>query len=84
MIKGEHLSIDDILIKANGGFNFDLITSGAIPPNPGELLMSQRIRDLFTELRSRYEYIIVDTAPVGMVTDTLQIARVFRSFDLCF
>lgn len=49
----------------------DILPSGSIPPNPAELLMNPGIKELFGLLRQQYDYIVVDTAPVGMVTDTL-------------
>ena len=53
----------------------DVIFSGKIPPNPSELLMSSRVGELIDELRDKYEYIIVDTAPVMVVSDTLLISE---------
>ncbi|WP_422080628.1 GumC family protein [Ulvibacterium sp.] len=52
----------------------DVIYSGKIPPNPAELLMSERMDDLFSYVREKYDYIIVDTAPVMVVSDTLLIS----------
>ncbi|MCM4164794.1 MULTISPECIES: polysaccharide biosynthesis tyrosine autokinase [unclassified Arenibacter] len=52
----------------------DVIYSGRIPPNPAELLMSKRIKDLFEEVSAKYDYVIVDTAPLMVVTDTLLIS----------
>lgn len=49
--------------------NLDLITSGPIPPNPSELILSQKMADLLEELKTRYEYILIDTPPIGLVTD---------------
>lgn len=49
--------------------NLDLLTSGSIPPNPSELLGSQRMRDLLDELRERYDAIIIDSPPSSAVTD---------------
>ena len=46
-----------------------------IPPNPSELLMSGKVRDLFNEVKNDYDFIIIDTAPVNLVTDTLLIAK---------
>ena len=46
-----------------------------IPPNPVELLMNPRVERLFTELKAKFDYIIVYTAPVSVVTDTLLIAK---------
>ena len=47
-----------------------------IPPNPAELLQTDRLDMLFAELRKRYDYIIVDTAPVAMVSDTFLLDRI--------
>lgn len=55
--------------------NLDIVLSGTIPPNPAELLMSNRVSKLFDELRNNYDYIIVDTAPSMLVTDTLLINK---------
>ncbi|MEQ8422607.1 MAG: polysaccharide biosynthesis tyrosine autokinase, partial [Arenibacter algicola] len=52
----------------------DVIYSGRIPPNPAELLMSSRIKELFEEISEKYDYVIVDTAPLMVVTDTLLIS----------
>lgn len=53
----------------------DVIYSGRIPPNPAELLMSKRLKELFREVSDRYDYVIVDTAPLMVVTDTLLISE---------
>ena len=54
--------------------DFDLLPAGSIPPNPGELIRSDKLAEMFAELRKRYEYIIVDTSPIGMVTDAYSLA----------
>jgi polysaccharide biosynthesis transport protein len=51
----------------------DVITSGPIPPNPGELIISERVADLMNDLKERYDYIILDTPPVGLVSDALEL-----------
>lgn len=53
----------------------DLLLSGPIPPNPMELLSRENLKEVFDLLSEQYDYIILDSAPVGLVTDTLQIAR---------
>ncbi len=53
----------------------DIILSGKVPPNPAELLMSDRLKELFEEVSEHYDYIIVDTAPAMLVTDTLLISE---------
>lgn len=52
---------------------FDVIYSGAIPPNPAELLLNDRMNVILEEASLRYDYVIVDTAPLLLVTDTLLI-----------
>ena len=56
--------------------NLDLLLAGAVPPNPAELLARDSFEQTINLLRERYDYVILDTAPVGLVTDTLQIGRV--------
>ena len=55
--------------------NLDLLLAGPVPPNPTELLARQNMHDVIELLKQQYDYVIVDTAPVGLVSDTLQIAR---------
>lgn len=57
------------------GNNLDIVYSGRIPPNPAELLMSNRLKELFEEVSEHYDYIIVDTAPMMLVSDTLMISE---------
>lgn len=56
--------------------NLDLLLAGPTPPNPTELLARQSFEQVLTLLREQYDYVILDTAPVGIVSDTLQIGRV--------
>ena len=53
----------------------DLLLSGPVPPNPTELLSRKNVEEVFDLLSEKYDYIILDTAPVGLVTDTLQLAH---------
>lgn len=50
--------------------NLDIMLAGKIPPNPIELISSKKTQELFEELRKRYDYIIIDTPPYGMLTDS--------------
>ena len=70
------VELDDIIVPSGEHANLDLIPCGTIPPNPSELLQTERVDELFAELRKRYDYIIVDTAPVALVSDTYQLNRV--------
>lgn len=74
-IAGNHLSLDDIIRKNPVGKNLDIITAGPIPPNPAELLNDPKVDQMFSTLRERYDYIIIDSAPVGMVSDTFCLVR---------
>lgn len=56
--------------------NLDLLMAGPIPPNPAELIARSSLEAIIKALKDKYDYIMIDTAPVGLVTDTLQIARV--------
>jgi capsular exopolysaccharide synthesis family protein len=56
--------------------NLDLLLAGPTPPNPAELLTRDSLDKIIAFLREDYDYIIIDSAPVGLVTDTLQIGRV--------
>jgi capsular exopolysaccharide synthesis family protein len=64
-----------IINKPLPDFNLDVVLSGEIPPNPSELLVSDRFGEFLEEAKKEYEYIIVDTAPTILVTDTLLISR---------
>ncbi|OWP85207.1 tyrosine protein kinase [Flavobacterium davisii] len=68
-------AIKDYIIKLPNYDCFDVLPAGVIPPNPAELLMSRKLEEMFDYLKEKYEYIIVDTAPVSLVTDTLLIAK---------
>lgn len=59
----------DAAVKKNVRENLDCLTSGVIPPNPSELLETGEFSKLLEELKERYDYIIVDTPPVTVVTD---------------
>ena len=56
--------------------NLDLLMAGPIPPNPAEIIARESLDKVFGILNEMYDYIIVDTAPVGLVTDTISIGRV--------
>lgn len=60
------LTTDDIIQHQDG---FDIIAAGAIAPNPAELLMDKRLDELVGELRKRYDYIVADSVPVGVIAD---------------
>lgn len=55
--------------------NLDVLMAGPIPPNPNELLMSKRFDQMIDYARAHYDYVILDTAPLGMVSDTFLLTR---------
>ncbi|MFB3389203.1 polysaccharide biosynthesis tyrosine autokinase [Flavobacterium sp. LAR06] len=55
--------------------NLDVILSGPIPPNPSELILSDAMTELIDELKQKYDYIILDTPPVGLVSDAIELAQ---------
>lgn len=63
--------LDEFIQTVAGIPNLHLIGSGPMPPNPAELLMRQRTKGMIAELRERYDYVIIDTSPVGLVVDAL-------------
>lgn len=69
-----HAEIGDIVQKTTIE-NLDIISSGAVPPNPSELIMSERMKEALAELRTMYDYVILDTPPIGLVTDGLILAN---------
>lgn len=69
------ISIDSMIVQDPDAPNLDIIVSGPVPPNPAELLNSKRLDQLMAELRKRYDYIFIDSAPVGMVSDSFTLDR---------
>ena len=67
------VKVDDIIQHQEG---FDLIPAGILAPNPAELLMDNRLDELINELRTRYDYIIADNVPVGLIADATIANRI--------
>ncbi len=67
-------TLDDILQPVPGNENYFLIPSGPLPPNPAELLSGHRLEKLISELRERFDYIVIDAPPIGLVTDAQLMA----------
>ncbi len=55
--------------------HLDVITSGPVPPNPAELIIGESMKELLDDLKMKYDYIILDTPPVGLVSDALELAQ---------
>lgn len=69
------VTLDQIAQPCREVNGLDVFVGGAIPPNPSELLLSDRVKDMFRDLRERYDVIIVDSAPVAMVSDSFALDK---------
>ncbi|MCB0794328.1 MAG: polysaccharide biosynthesis tyrosine autokinase, partial [Flavobacteriales bacterium] len=63
------------VIKSTQIENFDVILSGPTPPNASELVLSKHLKELLDHARQRYDYIMIDTPPVGLITDALVMMK---------
>ena len=72
----ESLSVQQVIVPSKIHPMLDVLPSGPVPPNPAELLLNARIEEMFAQLNEIYDYIIVDTAPIGLVADTFSLNRV--------
>lgn len=68
-------SIDEIIQPSGKLPTLDIVTAGPVPPNPAELIASDRCGEFFKELKERYDYVIVDTPPLLWVTDALLLMK---------
>ena len=66
---------ENIIQTASQVPNLDILTSGPIPPNPAELIASEKCDEFFKLLKEKYDYIIIDTPPLGLVTDAFLLMR---------
>ena len=66
---------EQVVQKWQGNENLFFVPSGPIPPNPGELLLSPKLQQLFERLRFDYDYVLIDAPPVGLVSDALSLGR---------
>lgn len=65
----------DAVIRKTDDPYLDIITSGPVPPNPAELLSKPAMESMIAELRKRYDFIIIDTPPIGVVSDAFSLMR---------
>ncbi len=69
------IKVKDIIKPSNAHPNLYLINSGTIPPNPAELLVHERVEKLFSEVKNEFDYIVIDSPAIGLVTDSLLLSR---------
>ena len=75
-LAGKVDNVDAIIHKADFDNRLDIIYSGPIPPNPAELLLNENLERLIAELKTRYDYILIDNVPAGIVADSFIVNRV--------
>lgn len=75
-LKNDGHKLEDIIYPLALSENVSIIGCGKIPDNPAELMMSDKLHQLMEELSSRYDYIIVDTAPIGLVSDSFILSEI--------
>ncbi len=78
ILSGASQVIDEVIIKTQYGF--DCITAGPTPSNPAELLMSNITKDMLELLSQHYDYILIDTPPVSIVSDALVLSKLVTGF----
>ena len=76
----ENVNLFDMIQRSDISPNLDILPGGPVPPNSTELVARDVLDNAINQLKSRYDYVILDTAPIGMVTDTAIIGRVA---DMC-
>ena len=76
----ENVNLFDMIQKSKVSPNLDILPGGPVPPNPTELVARKVLEQAIDKLKERYDYVILDTAPIAMVTDTAIIGRVA---DMC-
>lgn len=69
-LAGKVQRIEDVIVPASETVRFDVLPIGTIPPNPTELLSSERLQALLADFRTRYDYILIDCPPIELVADT--------------
>ena len=74
-LESDHLSIDN-LIRPSGIQGLDVMSAGTIQENPSELLEKVNLDNLIDILRKKYDFVIIDSPPIHLVTDALIIARI--------
>ncbi len=71
----QNVELENVIQHCPEVENLDVIVGGTIPPNPSELLLTTRVQNLIDQLKERYDYVIIDSAPIAMVSDTYSLAR---------
>ena len=76
LVDPENNPLENLIVNSGISPNLDILPGGQIPPNPTELVSRDTLDKCIEELKTRYDYIIVDSAPIAMVPDTAIIGRI--------
>ena len=76
----EHMQLSELIQTSSFFDGLDILTAGSIPSDPTELLAKKDFSEIIEQLKKRYDYVILDTAPISLVADTSLITHVA---DLC-
>lgn len=74
-LSGQQPDLNKLICRSHDNDNLYLLPAGPIPPNPNELLISSNMGSMLAQLREEFDYVILDTAPIGIVSDTFLICR---------
>ncbi len=74
-LSGQETDVNKLLMQSHENPNLYILSAGPVPPNPNELLMSSNMDKLMAQLRDEFDYVILDTAPIGVISDTFLITR---------
>lgn len=74
-LSGQESNANELILKSKENDNLYVLPAGPLPPNPNELLMSANMGRLMTTLRNEFDYVIIDSAPIGVISDTFLITR---------
>lgn len=66
----------DQIIMSHPTYGFDIIPAGTLPPNPSELIKTEKTKKLIEHLREQYDYVIIDCSPIGLVSDAYILAKI--------
>lgn len=73
-LSGQESQVDSLITESSFNPNLFILPAGPVPPNPNELLLNDNATQMFNQLRAKFDYVIIDSAPIGLVSDTLLIA----------
>ncbi len=82
-LSGQETDVNKLLMQSHENPNLYILSAGPVPPNPNELLMSSNMDKLMAQLRDEFDYVILDTAPIGVISDTFLITPPHRPTALC-